>query len=186
MSLSWNYAINSATLPTTRLNQARFAIGGDVAFHLDPEALEDWDSFMGNVSLLESSSVGSLVTEFPLSLSSGTEGSYDFVSINPDEYMKVGYDSQGTYLNSSVISDYLVQLQVTEHGAIITQDIAESYGLSSGSTLRAFWQNQSETETIEFTILGVVDAIPDSLTFSQGYNPYPGLSWTYNVGSSRI
>ncbi|MFW9978942.1 MAG: FtsX-like permease family protein [Candidatus Thorarchaeota archaeon] len=186
MSLSWNYAINSATLPTTRLNQTRFAVGGDIAFHLDSDATEMWDDFIGNASFLEASSVGSLVTEFPLSLSSGTEGLYDFVCIQPEEYLKVGYDSQGSELNSSVISDYLIQLQMTEDGAIITQDIAESYGLTAGSVLRAFWQNRSETETIEFSIIGVVDAIPDSLTFSQGYNPYPGLSWTYQVGASRI
>lgn len=186
MSLSWNYAINDATLPYTRLNQTRFAIGGDISFHLDSSKSETWEEFMDNVTTLDTSAHGSLLSVVPLSLSSGAEGIYDFVSINPEEYSKVGYDSVGNPLNESVLSQYLTQLQVTQSGAVITQDIALSYGLSVGGILRAFWQNRTSLETLEFNIVGVVDAIPDTLTFSSGYNPYPGFEWTYSVGASKI
>ncbi len=186
MSLSWNYAINDATLPYTRLNQTRFAIGGDIAFQLDSSKSETWEEFMDNVTTLDTSAHGSLLSVVPLSLSSGAEGIYDFVSINPEEYSKVGYDSVGNPLNESVLSQYLTQLQVTQSGAVVTQDIALSYGLSVGGILRAFWQNRTSLETLEFSIVGVVDAIPDTLTFSSGYNPFPGFEWTYSVGASKI
>jgi hypothetical protein len=186
MSLSWNYAINDATLPYTRLNQTRFAIGGDIAFHLDSSYSDSWDEFMDNATAFDSSTQGSLLSIVPLSLSSGTEGAYDFVSIIPEEYSQVGYDSLGNPLNDSGLTEYLTQLQVTESGAVITQDIAQTYGLSAGGTLRAFWQNRTTLETLEFSIVGVVDAIPDTLTFSRGYSPYPGFEWTYSVGAGKV
>ncbi|MFW9956084.1 MAG: hypothetical protein ACFFD3_16175, partial [Candidatus Thorarchaeota archaeon] len=186
MSLGWNYSIGDATLPFTKENQSKFAIGGDVAFHLDPQELEWWDSLIDSIKVHEPTSQGSLVQEFPLSLSSGTEGLYDFVSINPEEYINVGYDSLGNPLNASELAPYLLQLQVQQSGAIITKDIAQSYGLTQGGILRAFWYNWTTLESKEFQIIGVVDAIPDTLTFTQSIAPNPFLSWKNIVGTGRI
>ncbi len=186
MSLGWNYAINDATLPYTRMNQTRFAIGGDLAFHLDSDESVLWDSFIGNLSENIPSSTGSLLSMLSLSLSTGAEGSYEFVALEPTEYLQVGYDSVGNRLNESSLGTLIEQLALTDSGAIITQDIAEQYGLSTGGLLRAFWRNETELETLEFSIIGVVGALPDLLTFSSGYNPYPGFEWTYAVGAEKI
>jgi hypothetical protein len=186
MSLGWNYAINDATLPYTRMNQSRFAIGGDLAFHLDKHESEDWESFFGNLTQGIPASTGSLLSMLSLSLSTGSEGSYEFVALDPAEYAKVGYDSVGNRLNESSLGIMMEQLSITQSGAIITQNIADQYGLSTGGLLRAFWRNATELEALEFSIIGVVEALPDTLFFSNGYNPYPGIEWTYSVGTGKV
>ncbi len=186
MSLGWNYAINDATLPFTRQNQSRFAIGGDLAFHLDSDESDQWDSFVGNLTTNIPSSTGSLLSKLSLSLSTGAEGTYEFVAINPREYSRVGYDSVGKRLNESSLGTLMEQLEITQSGAIITQDIAEQYGLATGGLVRAFWRNATELQALEFSIIGVVEALPDTLTFTSGYNPYPGIEWTYAVGEGKI
>ncbi|MFW9963531.1 MAG: FtsX-like permease family protein [Candidatus Sifarchaeia archaeon] len=186
MSLGWNYAINDATLPYTRINQSRFAIGGDLAFHLDSNEAQQWDSFIGNLTSAIPSSTGSLLSKLSLSLSTGSEGSFEFIALDPDEYSRVGYDSVGNRLNESSLGLLMEQLAVTEFGAIVTQDIAEQYLLSTGGILRAFWRNITELQALEFNIIGIVEALPDTLTFSSGYNPYPGITWTYNVGAGKV
>ncbi|MFW9811581.1 MAG: hypothetical protein ACFFF9_03930 [Candidatus Thorarchaeota archaeon] len=186
MSLGWNYAINDATLPYTRLNQSRFAIGGDLAFHLDSDESDQWESFIGNMTQGLPSASGSILSKVSLPLSTGTEGTFEFVGLNPTEYSRVGYDSVGNHLNESGLGLLLEQLELSQTGAIVTQDVAEKYGLSTGGVLRAFWRNETELEALEFTIIGVVDALPDTLTFSGGSNPYPGIEWTYEVGSGQV
>ncbi|TFG29065.1 FtsX-like permease family protein [Candidatus Thorarchaeota archaeon] len=186
MSLAWNCAINDATLPYTRMNQSRFAIGGDLAFHLDSSESDQWDSFIGNLTSRIPSSTGSLISMLSLSLSTGTEGSFEFTAISPYEYSRVGYDSVGNQLNESSLGPLMEQLEIMEFGAIITQDIAEQYDLSTGGFLRAFWRNETDLEALEFSIISVVQALPDTLTFKSGYNPYPGSEWTYNVGTGKI
>ena len=186
MSLGWNYAINDATLPFTRLSQARFAIGGDLAFHLDADESDQWESFIGNITQYIPFATGSILSEVSLPLSTGTEGDFQFVGINPTEYSRVGYDSVGTSLNQSSLGPLLEQLELTQTGAIITQDIADKYGLATGGILRAFWRNATELEAFEFSIIGVVDALPDTLTFVGGLNPYPGIEWTYEVGVRKV
>ena len=186
MSLGWNYAINNATLPFTRLNQSRFAIGGDLAFHLDSEESDQWSSFIGNITHMLPGSTGTILSKLSLSLSTGAEGTYDVVALDPGEYTKVGYDSIGKRLNESSLDTLLEQLEITQLGAIITQDIAEQYGLVTGGVLRAFWRNETELEALEFSIIGVVNALPDTLTFEGGFNPYPGIEWTYNVGQGQV
>jgi hypothetical protein len=186
MSLGWNYAINDATLPYTRLNQSRFAIGGDLAFHLESDESMYWESFIGNLTHSIPSSTGSILSMLSLSLSTGAEGSYEFVALDPTEYSRVGYDSVGNPLNESNLGTLMEQLAIINLGAIVTQDIATHYGLSTGGILRAFWRNETELEALEFSIIGVVEALPDTLTFSSGYNPYPGIEWTYEVGSGKV
>ncbi|MFW9975973.1 MAG: FtsX-like permease family protein [Candidatus Thorarchaeota archaeon] len=186
MSLGWNYAINDATLPYTRMNQSRFAIGGDLAFHLDLEESQQWDSFIGNLTGAIPSSTGSLIRKLSLSLSTGTEGSFEFIAIDPDEYSRVGYDSVGNRLNESDLGLLMEQLAVVKYGAIVTQDIAQQYLLSTGGLLRAFWRNQTNLEALEFSIIGIVEALPDTLTFGSGNDPYPGITWTYSVGAGKV
>jgi predicted lysophospholipase L1 biosynthesis ABC-type transport system permease subunit len=186
MSLGWNYAINDATLPYTRMNQSRFAIGGDLAFHLDSDKSDQWESFIGNLTHDISSSTGSLLSMLSLSLSTGTEGSHEFIALDPTEYSQVGYDSVGNRLNESIIGTLMEQLALTPSGSIITQDIAEQYGLSTGGLLRAFWRNETELQALEFSIIGVVEALPDTLTFSNEDNPYLGIEWTYAVGAAKV
>ncbi len=186
MSLGWNYAINDATLPYTRMNQSRFAIGGDLAFHLDSDKSQQWGSFIGNITSAIPSSTGSLISKLSLSLSTGTEGTFDFIAIDPDEYSHVGYDSVGDRLDESSLGVLMEQLAIMEFGAIVTQDIAEQYVLSTGGLLRAFWRNQTELAALEFNIIGIVEALPDTLTFETGYNPYPGIAWTYSVGIGKV
>jgi hypothetical protein len=186
MSLGWNYTIADATLPITKENQTKFAIGGDVAFHLDPYESDLWNTLIETIEVQAPTSQGSLLMEFPLPLSSGSEGLYDFVSIDPHEYINVGYDSLGNPLNASKLSAFLLQLQVEESGAIITSDIAQSYGLTQGGLLRAFWYNETTLESLEFQIIGIVDAIPDTLTFTTSNVPSPTLNWKHDVGAGRI
>ena len=186
MSLGWNYAINDATLPFTRLNHSRFAIGGDLAFHLDSTESDQWESFIGNITQDIPSSTGSILSKLAFSLSTGTEGTYEFVALNPDEYSRVGYDSVGNRLNESSLGILMEKLEINQTGAIITQDIAEQYGLATGDLLRAFWRNTTALETLEFSIIGIVEALPDTLTFTSGYNPHPGVDWTYNVGAGKV
>ena len=186
MSLGWNYAINDATLPYTRMNQSRFAIGGDLAFHLDSDETTEWDAFMGNLTTDIPYSTGTLLSMLSLSLSTGAEGTYEFVALDPTAYSEVGYNSIGKRLNESSLGVLMEQLAITQSGAIITQDIAEQYGLSTGGFLRAFWRNETELEALEFSIIGVVEALPDTLTFSSGYNPFPGIEWTYEVGVGKV
>ena len=186
MSLGWNCAINDATLPYTRLNQSRFAIGGDLAFHLDTDKSAQWYSFIGNLTNSIPSSSGTLIDILSLSLSTGTEGLFDFIAINPEEYSRVGYDSVGNKLNESKLSPLIDQLSITEFGAIITQDIAEQYDLSNGGILRAFWRNATELEALEFSIIGVVGALPDTLTFESEYDSYYENPWTYKVGLGKV
>jgi len=162
MSLAWNNAVIGASIPLTKMNHARFAFGADVTFRLDEFALPDWNDFIENVTNHELTQTGTLVSVARLYLSA-TGGRVYAVAMEPLEYLEVGYDQFGRPLNESDISDMLKELQLTLAGAIISNDIAVEYEVSVGDTLRAATSVSGISETLAFTIIGVVEGLSNNL-----------------------
>ena len=194
ISLAWTNAVIDTTLPNTKLQQSRFGIGADVAFHLDEFNYDVWDEFIENVTNHELTEKGTLVSIKTLQLTAGWGGGAQFVAINPDEYREIGYDSNGVILKNSSMNDLLDQIKSNPAGAVITQDIAENYELATGDSIRAFVGEGGSTEVYSFSILGIVDVIPDSLLPSSSYDPYYDIYpvpyyyyyWYYPVGKQRV
>jgi ABC-type antimicrobial peptide transport system permease subunit len=185
LSLTWNGAVIDVTLPNTILNHTRFAIGGDIAFRLEDDSRDLWNDLLENV--IESPIVEGLstVTTYGLSLSSEIQDIVEFVAIDPMLYTGVGYDALGNPLAQSSLMPSLAELDQNPTGIIMTSDVAETYGLSEGDTLRAFRANSSEIETLTFNILAIVKSIPDSMVGPNGYTPPPSTS-SPSVGRGQI
>jgi ABC-type lipoprotein release transport system permease subunit len=191
ISIAWNHAIIDSTLPNTKLCQSRFLIGADVAFHLDESKYKSWDELIQNVTHHELTETGTLVSIKTLSMTAGTGGRVQLVAINPDEYQHIGYDYNGELLENSSMNTLLDQLSSKLSGAVITQDIADEYDLTTGDSLRAFAEYEDQTEIFAFTILGIVEAIPDSQPLAwhdTHYEMYP-ISYPYRwyeVGKQQV
>ena len=195
ISIAWTNAVIDSTLPNTKLCQSRFGIGADVAFHLDEFNYDIWDEFIDNVTAHELTEKGTLASIKDLYMTAGWGGRVQFVAIDPKEYKEIGYDYNGIILENSSMNAMLDDLYSNPSGAVITQDIAEDYELSVGDSLRAFSEDGESTEVFIFTILGIVEAIPDSLLPSSGYDPYYDpyyypvpypYYWYYEVGKQRV
>ncbi|MFX1607143.1 MAG: FtsX-like permease family protein, partial [Promethearchaeota archaeon] len=185
ISLAWNGAVFEVTLPNTILNQTRFAIGGDLTLRLKDDSRDLWDNLYQNITESPIVEGLSIVTTYGLSLSSEMQNLVEFVSIEPMLYADVGYDSLGTPLAQSNLMSSLSTLDKNPTGVIMTSDIARSYGLSEGDTLRAFRANGSEVETLVFNILSIVESLPDSMVGPNGYTPPPS-GYSTKVGRGQI
>jgi ABC-type lipoprotein release transport system permease subunit len=185
LSLALNGAVVDATLPNTILTQTRFAIGGDVVFRLEDDRNSLWMNLTEDVANSPDVDALSTITVFGLSLSAEMQDIVEFVAVNPVEYSRVGYDSQGHSLDQSSLNPTLAALDQSPTGVIMTSDVAGIYGLSEGDTLRAFRTNGTEIETIAFNTLGVVDSLPDSMVGPDGYTPPLSTSHT-KVGRGQI
>ncbi len=186
LSLTWNSATVASTLPYTALNHARFAIGGDISVRLDPRERGHWTELMTNVSHSTEVAAVSFVGIHGLSLSSEIQDTTQFVAIDPEEYRQVAYDEFGQKLEVSSLGTTLNQLAESPSGVIITSDIAESYELVEGDSLRAFKGNGSSIVTIVFSIIGIVDALPDTMVTDTGYHPPQTQGPIIHVGEDKV
>lgn len=186
ISLVWTSATLSASLPITEKGHTRFGIGGDVAFALSHDYEDSWNEFFENISLHESTESLATVTNVRLSLSATYSESTRFSAVDPLEYIEVGYDEYGVPLNESLLGDTLKLLDDTPTGAIVTEDIAEDYDLIVGDTLRAFQITGQDTDIITFTILDIVEAIPDTNLFNSDseWHYYPTSNTIIDSGPS--
>lgn len=156
--IMWNGAVVDATLPVTRINHARFAIGADVSFHLSEYYSGDWTSFADSLSAFSPGIASTLVCTGELFLSGSAADRIEFLAIDAFEYSDIGYDQFGDRLNQSSLSVDLTELQAVKTGVIITIDLAETYNLEVNDVLRAFTAIYGEG-AIEFTITSIVDAL---------------------------
>ncbi|MGY5860519.1 MAG: FtsX-like permease family protein [Candidatus Thorarchaeota archaeon] len=182
ITLSWNNAIADTSLPETRENHAKFAIGGDIVFHLKKDHSIRWQEFTDNVTSREQVTTSTIVSMRKLFLSSGYSGAIDFVIMRPEEYRFVGYDQFGDRLNESSLGNLLLEMSVNPTAAIITQDLADEYQVSAGDSFRAF-KTQSDIDYFTFTILAVVETLTHPLIPESTYIPE---SEGYAVGSRLI
>lgn len=162
ISLAWSSAVTDSTLPATHLNQSRFALGADVTFQLEANAADQLDDFLENATQHSLTSSVSLVDVVTLFLADDWESRTDFVVVDPLEYISIGYDHLGLRLDESELGEYLIDLENDPSGVIITKDIADSYAVEEGDVLRGFEELES-IEVYEFTIIGIVPAIPELL-----------------------
>ncbi|MGY5853838.1 MAG: FtsX-like permease family protein [Candidatus Thorarchaeota archaeon] len=181
ISMSWTSAILDVSIPETEMRHNSFGIGADVTFRLSNEASEYWDSFEQNVSDHELTVETTIVSELRLDV--GYQNSENFIAITPEEYLNVGYDYTGARLNDSVRGDLLRDMVLQPGGVVITSDIAEEYELAVGDQLRSFTQTSTELLTISFTVLGIVEAIPEFILVPQEYS---GWYYFYHAGQSKI
>ncbi|NHJ13558.1 MAG: ABC transporter permease [Candidatus Thorarchaeota archaeon] len=156
--IMWNGAVIDATLPITRTNHARFAIGGDISFHLSDAHSTDWTAFADSLSAFGPGIAASIVTTGVLFLSGNAADKVEFVAINASEYVKIGYDYYGERLNESSLSEDLNQLRSEVAGVILTADLAKEYNLQVNDILRAFTAFYGES-AIEFTVTSIVEAL---------------------------
>lgn len=191
--LSWNCAIVDASLPVTADNQAKLAVGADLTFMLDSWNYGYWDSFITNVTDNQLTQATTLVSQKNLYLSADYGGSTEFMGVNPEEYINIGYDYLGNQLNDSDISDLVSQLQSTPDGAIITSDIADAYELVVGDVLRASTM-EANAFPVTFRILGITESLPQmpqpyNYWYDDYYYPPPLVPYYYfgqEVGSWRV
>ncbi|MFW9849821.1 MAG: FtsX-like permease family protein [Candidatus Thorarchaeota archaeon] len=177
MSIAWTYAIIGASMPTTKLNQGRFAFGGDVSFHLGSYPTPEWTNFTTNVTNHELCASSTMVSLTEIQLSAGYWDYVDVVAMNPEEFSQVGYDYLGNQLNNSDLTPLLSTLASTPSGAIISADIASQYALSTGDTLRGFaFGFEGAEEVFAFSIIGIYDALTNvqhvDTGSMQGFTPY--------------
>ena len=182
ITLSWNNAIADTSLPETRENHAKFALGGDLVFHLKKDQSERWTEFSENVTSRDEVIASTTVSMRKLFLSSGYSGAVDFVLMQPDEYRLVGYDHLGNRLNDSGLGEYLLEMSENPAAAILTRDLAEEYQVAVGDSFRAF-KTQSDIDYFSFTVLAIVEALTHPLIPESTYIPE---SDGYSVGSRLI
>ena len=186
ISLAWNVSVMDASIPHTNLSHARFAIGGDAAFRLNKDRPGEWIDFFDNMASKTQVETLTQVAIFGLSLSAELQDKVEFVVIEPLEYAMVGYDSHGIPIEDSDLMRLLQELDTSSNGAVMTSDIASRLDLMEGDALRAFRQNGSSVDTMTFNIVGIANALPDSLIGPNGYTPpVPGSS-SGSVGKGRI
>ncbi|MFW9848821.1 MAG: FtsX-like permease family protein [Candidatus Thorarchaeota archaeon] len=186
LSLTWNSATVASTLPYTALNHARFAIGGDISVRLDPRERVHWTELMTNISNSPEVAAVSFVGIYGLSLSSEIQDTTEFVALDPEEYKQVAYDEFGQKLEASSLGTTLDILSESPSGVIVTSDIAESYELAEGDSLRAFKGNGSSIVTIVFSIIEIVGALPDTMVTATGYHPPETGGPTIHVGEGKV
>ncbi len=182
ITLSWNNAIADTSLIETRENNVKFAIGGDMVFHLERDQSSRWNEFIENVTEYEQVTATTTISLRKLFLSSGYSGFVDFVILHPEEYREVGYDTLGNRLNDSALGDLLLQMAENPTAAILTQDIADEYQVTVGDSIKAF-KSTSDIDFFSFTILAIVDALPHPLVPDSTFIPE---SSGYEVGSRLI
>jgi len=175
LTIAWGYAFVGTSIPMTKINQARLAFGADVTFHIDKLSAEERGDFVSNASLNSGVEAGASLSVLSMMLSAS---SYDYataVAMNPSEYLKVGYDYEGTPLESSELRQAIVSLESTPNGIIISSDIATEYELNVGDTLRTSYESTNGSKVIIFIILAVTPALSDALLLDTGYEqPYSG------------
>ncbi len=159
--LSWNSAIVDLSLPSTQMNHARLEVGADLTFALDPASFELWTEFSANVSLDPDVLGTDMASELALSLSADDSGFASFLAVNPDNYSRIGFSYLGQRLNESNQLDLLMQLEATPDGVIITSDLAKTYDIRVGDTLRASDLNEFDPHTYGFRIVGITEALPE-------------------------
>ncbi|NWF95724.1 MAG: ABC transporter permease [Candidatus Thorarchaeota archaeon] len=180
ISMAWSSAVVATSLPATKLAQARFAFGGDISYRLSSVNSHLWMEFAENVSShLQVQSVSFVSVATGLMSQSDYHTTY-IVGLEPG-YVDVGYDWDGRMLNESQLKQNLVVLQNTPHGAIVSADIAETYQLEVGSTLRVSSYYGSNTVYV-FIVTGVVTALTDFQLDDTGTDPN---WWWSSVGVGR-
>ncbi|MBN2228490.1 MAG: hypothetical protein JW779_02780 [Candidatus Thorarchaeota archaeon] len=182
ITLSWNNVIADVSLPETREVHAKFALGGDIVFHIKKDESPRWTEFMENITDRPEVIDATIVSLTRLFLSAGFVGAADFVGITPDEYRHIGYDYLGNRLNESIYNDLLLEMIENPKAAIMTRDIAEQYEISAGDTFRAF-RTQSDTNYYTFTVIAVVDSLPQPMIPESTFIP---SGEGYNVGAHKI
>lgn len=182
VTLSWNSAIANVSIPQTKENHAKFALGGDIIFHLKKDSATEWSKFQQNTIDTEGVIAASIVSVMKMYLSAGTSGSVDFIIMNPMDYRQIGYNKYGNRLNQTNLNTALEQLAQNPTGAIITQDLANQYQLSVGDVFKAF-KTTTDTDYFSFTIIAVVDSLTQPLIPASAYIPsHAG----YSVGARKI
>ena len=178
ISLTWSSAALSASLPVTKLDQARFAFGGDVKFIAPTLNVSTYGEFLANVS---SNPQVEAAADLAITYTYLAAHSYQYanlVAMNPTEFRQVGYDYLGLPLNESSLSSYLEQMIAVPGGAVITSDIATDYEMAVGDVLRVFPDVGNVSQILSFTVLGIADALPNAAYTDTGsvptYMPYYG------------
>lgn len=198
LTIAWGYAFVGSSIPLTKVNQARLAFGADITFHTDKLSFSDRVSFAGNVSLHPEVKASTSLSVFWLMLAGSSYVSV--VAMDPSEYLQVGYDYEGTPLESSQLNQAMISLESIPNGIIITSDIASEYDLSTGDTIRTAYSSVNGSKVIVFTILAVAPALSDALLLDTGYlEPHygpiyyggytttpPYYWWHYEVGMNTM
>ena len=182
ISLSWSAIVTTYTIPSTTQGHTRFAIGGDLAFKLDTNEKSNWDEFAQNVTNHELVESATQVVVRTLYMTSSESSATEFVSIKPAEFSKVGFDSNGIPLEQSPTNSLLQLLHVNPSGVVVTTDLSSLYDIQVGDTLRACTTNGTEFIPHPFTIVGIIDYLPDNLVTESGYNFLPNEG----VGIGRV
>jgi len=182
ITLSWNNAIANTSLVESRENHAKFALGGDIVFHLERDQSSRWNEFIENVTTDERVIATTTISMKKLFLSSGYSGIVDCAILTPEEYRQVGYDFSGNRLNETYIGDLLLQMAGNPTAVIISQDIAEEYEVDVGDSIKAF-KTTSDLDFFTFSIIAVVEALPHPLVPDSTYIP---TSSGYAVGAHLI
>ncbi|UCE08918.1 MAG: ABC transporter permease [Candidatus Thorarchaeota archaeon] len=185
MSTAWSFSVLGSSLPPTKISHARFAFGGDVVFHLDDTQNSSWNTFLDNVTSDIDTQAAALVSVSQMYLSASGGDNVDAVAMNPLEYRNVGYDYLGSMLNDSALGNSLEELNSNPEGAIITQDIADSYGLVAGDSFRAFIDTGLEQIVFTFTVISVHVGLSNCLFLESG-NDAPTWWWSFVQVGARV
>ncbi len=190
MTMLWTSTVIETNSTSSYLSQMRFSISGDLTFKLDVDGYDQWNDFRNNVTEMIPNSESTFLTKQILFLSSGLEGAASFHAINPDEYAQVAYDQTGVSLNETEYAPLLTRLEANVTGAIVTKDIADEFQLSVGGPLRGFLSNGTDFELLLFSVIGIVDVLPDVLVeINGGLSPlsavYPDAVGTGKVWVNR-
>ncbi len=152
----------AASVPQTELNDMRFLIGGDIAFHLSEDYTTQWSAFIESIDNHSSVLVGCYALVGSSYLMEGSQGKVKFIAIDPEEYRGVGYDYLGVELTSSFMGSLMDALESSPGGAIVTNDIAQEYELTLGDKFRL--SSLAGDEAVEFNVLGVSTALSEPTT----------------------
>ncbi|MHA1246568.1 MAG: ABC transporter permease [Candidatus Thorarchaeota archaeon] len=186
ISTAWTTTIVSASLPATKQAQARMVFGSDLTFHLRLDSWQNWTDFEKNISKYDGVEATSLVPIKTMSMS--LYGNIiSFVGVDPQEFVQVGYDYLGRPLNESFLGDYVSTLASQPAGAIVTESIAQEYGLTVGDVIRASASDTNGNITVAvLSVIGIAPALPPTYMVETGTELN---SWQYvyeMVGSDVI
>ncbi len=180
ISLALSSVAVTESAPATKLLEARYAFGGDMRFELRKGSQMLWDDLRANITAHSEVEATALVSVSEVMLSTATYDYAYLVFLSPLEFIHVGYDHTGVQLNASYLREQILSLASEPYGALVTRDIATSYALEVGDTVRIL---TGMDRVLLLRIVGVPDFLPSMSAADTGTDS----SWSIEtLGMSTI
>ncbi len=186
ISTAWTFSVVNSSLPITKLNHARFSLGGDVSLQIVSDNSSMDQMLLENLTSHPLIEAATIVQIQQMQLSTSSYTGYDFAAIDPVRFANVSYDFRGRQLNSTSVNDILKELAINPSGAIITESIAREYDLAKGDILRSFADIDGTQIAVSFNIIDIEYALTNCRALSSVFDFSPWYYYDKIIGTDVI